>query len=79
MQPVWQSMRCMRYKPGKRAVIIDHVGNVHRFGLPDMDRKWKLNAKPARLGKEETTVKVKQCPVCFYTMCTRRRKRARRK
>lgn len=64
---IQQSMRCMRYKPGKRAVIIDHVGNVHRFGLPDMDREWKLDAKPADRKKEESTVKVKQCPVCFFT------------
>jgi superfamily II DNA or RNA helicase len=64
---IQQSMRCMRYKPGKRAVIIDHVGNVHRFGLPDMERKWKLDAKPADRKKEESTVKVKQCPVCFFT------------
>lgn len=32
---IQQSMRCMRYKPGKRAVIIDHVGNYARFGMPD--------------------------------------------
>jgi superfamily II DNA or RNA helicase len=64
---IQQSMRCMRYKPGKRAVIIDHVGNVHRFGLPDMNREWKLDAKPADRKKEESTIKVKQCPVCFFT------------
>ena len=64
---IQQSMRCMRYKPGKRSIIIDHVGNVHRFGLPDMERQWKLDAKPVSHGKEETTIKVKQCPVCFYT------------
>ena len=29
---IQQSMRCMRYKPNKRAVIIDHVGNYARHG-----------------------------------------------
>ncbi len=42
---IQQSMRCMRYKPGKRAVIIDHVGNYARFGMPDDDRKWTLQDK----------------------------------
>jgi superfamily II DNA or RNA helicase len=62
---IQQSMRSMRYVPGKRAVIIDHVGNVHRFGLPDQDREWSLNPKPSR-GKENL-VHVRQCPECFYT------------
>ncbi|MBC1962768.1 DEAD/DEAH box helicase, partial [Listeria welshimeri] len=31
---IQQSMRGMRYKQGKTATIIDHVGNVKRFGLP---------------------------------------------
>ena len=35
---IQQAMRCMRYRPDKRAVIIDHVGNYARHGLPDDDR-----------------------------------------
>ena len=42
---IQQSMRCMRYKEGKIAVIIDHVGNVGRFGTPDMEREWTLDPK----------------------------------
>ncbi|MBR2912391.1 MAG: DEAD/DEAH box helicase [Oscillospiraceae bacterium] len=60
-----QSMRCMRYQPNKRAIIIDHVGNVHRFGLPDEERQWTLDPKPQK--KQEKTVPVKQCTECFYT------------
>ena len=62
---IQQAMRCMRYREGKRAVIIDHVGNVHRFGLPDLDREWRLDPKPQK--KQEKTVSVKQCTECFYT------------
>lgn len=58
-------MRCMRYQPDKRAIIIDHVGNVHRFGLPDEERQWTLDPKPQK--KQEKTVSVKQCTECFYT------------
>ena len=42
---IQQSMRPMRYRPGKRAVILDHVGNYARFGLPDADRTWTLDPK----------------------------------
>ncbi len=64
---IQQSMRCMRYKPNKRAVIIDHVGNVHRFGLPDAEREWKLDAKPVKSGTNGNAVQVRQCTRCFYT------------
>lgn len=66
---IQQSMRCMRYKPGKRAVIIDHVGNVHRFGLPDQDFEWSLEPKPQKKKQEKTDddFKIRQCPECFFT------------
>lgn len=65
---IQQSMRCMRYQEGKRAIIIDHVGNYARFGMPDEDRTWSLDKKPKKSKKEShEEVKVKQCPECFYT------------
>lgn len=37
--------RALRPAPGKaRAVILDHVGNTMRHGLPDEDREWSLHA-----------------------------------
>lgn len=62
---IQQSMRCMRYQPDKTAIIIDHVGNVHRHGLPDQDREWTLEPKPPK--KKQNTVSVRQCPECFCT------------
>lgn len=64
---IQQSMRCMRYKENKRAVIIDHVGNVHRFGLPDTDREWSLESTTKKKKSAETEIKVRQCTECFYT------------
>lgn len=63
---IQQSMRCMRYRKGKRAVIIDHVGNYARFGMPDADRRWSLEGKK-KIKKYEAAdpVNVRQCPVCF--------------
>lgn len=66
---IQQSMRCMRYKEGKTAIIIDHVGNYARHGMPDDDREWTLAKKEHTKGtkKRENAVQVKQCPECFYT------------
>ena len=71
---IQQAMRCMRYKDGKRAVIIDHVGNYARFGLPDADRKWSLDAKKKtkkeRLENTEKGQGVTECPECFFTFAS---------
>lgn len=61
-----QSMRCMRYKEGKRAIIIDHVGNINRFGFPDTERKWKLEGHPHKKVEGEAPVRV--CPNCYATV-----------
>lgn len=64
---IQQAMRCMRYQPGKRAVIIDHVGNYARFGLPDQDREWSL--EPVQQRKKTTDeIRVQQCPHCWATL-----------
>lgn len=59
---IQQSMRSMRYKENKTAVIIDHVGNVFKHGFPDDKREWSLKTKKK---KAKGTIIVKQCPVCF--------------
>lgn len=67
---IQQSMRCMRYVEGKRAVIIDHVGNYARHGMPDDDRTWSLEKKPKRTFKQEENEqaeKMRQCPACYFT------------
>ena len=71
---IQQAMRCMRYRPGKRAIIIDHVGNYARHGLPDDDRQWTLEKKDhsKKMEKsEDDEDTVTQCPTCFLTFHTR--------
>ena len=41
-------MRPDENNPDKRAIIIDHVGNVFRHGMPDEDRDWSLESKKKR-------------------------------
>lgn len=41
--------RALRIMDGKdRAIIIDHVGNVMRHGLPDAPREWSLDRRERR-------------------------------
>lgn len=64
---IQQSMRAMRYQPGKTAIIIDHVGNYTRFGMPDDDREWTLETAPRKKKMVADKEKVRQCPECFFT------------
>jgi superfamily II DNA or RNA helicase len=55
--------RALRPSPGKReAVILDHVGNAHRHGLPTDEREWSLAGRRRR---EAVSIPIKDCPVCF--------------
>ena len=63
---IQQSMRCMRFKPGKQATIIDHVANYTRFGLPDTPQQWSLKArKKNSSGNGNQGPPVRECPKCF--------------
>lgn len=67
---IQQSMRCMRFKENKEAIILDHVANVFRFGLPWKDRKWTLEGKKKKdkkklKGEDENTCWT--CEKCFFS------------
>ena len=56
--------RVLRPAEGKEyAVIIDHVANVPRHGLPCQERNWSLGDRPKK--KTNALIAVKQCPECF--------------
>ena len=62
---IQQAMRGMRpdeTKPNKVAIIIDHVDNVKRFGLPDEDHVWTLDPNEAKEFKSPAP--TKKCPSC---------------
>ena len=64
---IQSTMRCMRYRPNKKAIILDFVGNFERHGLPDDDREWTLEKiRKVRVSKnEEPQVLIRNCPNCF--------------
>lgn len=52
--------RALRSAPGKGdALILDHVGAVHRFGLPDEVEEWTLDDVAADEGEQQAL-----CPAC---------------
>jgi superfamily II DNA or RNA helicase len=47
------------------AVIIDHVGNVLRHGLPDVPRDWTLDSRERRERQTDgATLPVRSCRMC---------------
>ena len=69
---IQQMMRCMRYKPGKTAIIVDCVSNFLRVGLPDDDRNWSLTDTVTKRKQmnENGDFYIRCCPECFLTFKT---------
>jgi superfamily II DNA or RNA helicase len=62
---VQQFGRGLRILGGKReAIIIDHVGNVIRHGLPDAPRVWSLDRRERRHQAPPDVEAVRVCPAC---------------
>ena len=64
---IQQSCRVLTPTEGKKAVIIDFVNNVQRFGLPTDDHEWSLSepVKKRRQFNEDGTLSIRQCDNCF--------------
>ena len=66
---IQQAMRCLRGMPGKRALILDFVGNYQRHGLPTQERVWSLSGRVKRHQEfdEEGNLLVRTCEYCYGT------------
>lgn len=64
---IQQSMRCMRYVPNKKAIIIDHVGNCYRHGLPLSPHNWTLRDRKRKKRRKANSMSqpIKTCPTCY--------------
>lgn len=59
--------RALRPAEGKtHAIILDHVGNVTRHGMPDVGRVWTLNAQDKKARSVSGGVPLRTClnPLC---------------
>jgi len=62
LQQVGRALR--PYEDRKEAVILDHVGNVLRHGMPDEVRAWTLAGRE-RVNREKSDNPVSQCDKCY--------------
>lgn len=63
---IQQTMRSMRYMPGKQAIIIDHVGNYARHGLPTTEHDWHKHFMGGNKKSEsKPEVPIRECENCF--------------
>jgi superfamily II DNA or RNA helicase len=57
--------RTLRYQNGKIAIILDHVANSARHGLPDTDRQWTLRGRDRKKRqRDQDDVAIRQCKCC---------------
>jgi len=59
--------RALRPMPDKEAaIIIDHVGNVIRHGLPDKERIWSLDGRESvpRMKNPDDDIPLRYCTAC---------------
>lgn len=64
--------RALRPAPGKaKAIILDHVNNWERHGLPDDDRDWALEGKKKdklKVSENLPSLGITQCPAPCFTI-----------
>lgn len=61
LQQVGRALR--PYEGKNHAVILDHVGNCQRFGLPDQEREWSLADREKKESSDAPAVRI--CHECF--------------
>lgn len=69
LQQVGRALRPCPELGKERALILDHVGNYERHGMPDDYREWSLKGglvKKTSAKPTEATVRVQRCPECFF-------------
>lgn len=59
------AMRALNPREGKKAILIDHVGNHIRHGLPNDDRDWTLDGTKKKKKPSERSIIT--CEKCFAT------------
>ena len=64
LQQVGRALRAVEGKT--HAIILDHVGNYERHGLPDHERTWSLDSKKRKAKDIEDKILIKTCDKCFH-------------
>lgn len=67
LQQVGRGLRTCKEIGKTHALILDHVNNWQRHGLPDEVREWSLGAGlTKRKRNSSSSIAIRRCPKCFY-------------
>ena len=62
-------LAALKSGPKPQAIILDHVGNLHRHGLAEQPRDWSLDGycekRQKKLDADVLTIRNRQCPKCY--------------
>ncbi len=80
LRPTWslslylqQVGRALRPKPGgESAIILDHVGNSARHGMPDDERDWSLLGRDGQRKTKASEAACRQCEQCWIATSSAR-------
>lgn len=65
LQQVGRGLRI--YEGKEHAIILDHVNNYKRHGMPDDIREWSLEGGlKKRRQSSSSSIAIKRCPICFF-------------
>lgn len=62
---IQQACRCLTPRDGKKAVIIDFVGNCYAHGTPTEKREYTLEKQPIKNPSRKPEVACRECKHCF--------------
>lgn len=67
LQQIGRALRICPEIGKTHAIILDHVNNYKRHGMPDDSREWSLEGGLKQKKKrEKQEVPIKRCPICFF-------------
>lgn len=49
-----------------KAIILDHVNNWQKHGMPDDEREWTLSSGLKKKRGASSSIAIRRCPVCFF-------------
>jgi DNA repair protein RadD len=67
LQQVGRALRISPETGKTTALVLDHVNNYQRHGMPDDQREWSLSGGLTKKRKtEQSTESIMRCPKCFF-------------
>lgn len=68
LQQVGRGLRIAPEIGKQQAIILDHVNNYQRHGMPDAIHEWSLDEglRLSRRRGEQSSIAIRRCPECFF-------------